>query len=195
MTAAQETACLLIQAARIWHFEGSQHGLRDCEWMALRFLARANRFSRTPSALASFVGTTRGTASQIVKALESKGYLAREPSAEDKRSVMLHVTPKGEKFLGHDPINALVKVVAELDAGDHARFRDVFRQVMDGLDTTAHRHADVCKLCIFLTEGVANAGTGKARSGFTCRFFRTAIAQEETELLCASFERPRERRR
>lgn len=37
--------------------------------MALRFLARANRFSRTPSALAKFVGTTRTTVSEMVEGM------------------------------------------------------------------------------------------------------------------------------
>jgi hypothetical protein len=32
--------------------------------LALRFFARANSFSRTPSAFAEFQATTRGTASQ-----------------------------------------------------------------------------------------------------------------------------------
>src|ERR1700730_8622173 len=35
------------------------------------FFARANSFSRTPSAFAEFQATTRGTASQAIKALEA----------------------------------------------------------------------------------------------------------------------------
>ncbi|HKN41440.1 MAG TPA: hypothetical protein VJV87_00945, partial [Sphingomicrobium sp.] len=38
-------------------------------WMALRFFSRANSFSRTPSAFAEFQATTRGTATQAIKAL------------------------------------------------------------------------------------------------------------------------------
>lgn len=106
MPLAREAVELLVQAARAWYFEGNQHGLRDREWMALRFLGRANRFSRTPSALAGFIGSTRATASQIVKTLESRSFLVRKPSHEDKRSVVLHVTAQGEKCLSqHDPIN------------------------------------------------------------------------------------------
>jgi hypothetical protein len=47
----REAVELLIQAARAWYFKGDQHGLHDREWMALRFLGPANRFSRTPTAL------------------------------------------------------------------------------------------------------------------------------------------------
>ena len=87
MNLARESIELLGQIARIVWFEGTKHGLRDREWMALRFLSRANRFSRTPSALASFVGTTRGTASVLIDELERLGYLERKRSSEDKRSV------------------------------------------------------------------------------------------------------------
>jgi DNA-binding MarR family transcriptional regulator len=92
MNLARESIELLEQVARILWFEGAKHGLRDREWMALRFLFRANRFSRTPSALASYIGTTRGTASFIIGELERLGYLERKRSAQDKRSVMLSVT-------------------------------------------------------------------------------------------------------
>jgi len=99
MNLARESIELLEQVARILWFEGTKHGLRDREWMALRFLSRANRFSRTPSALASYVGTTRGTASFIIGELERLGYIERKRSATDKRSVMLSVTQQGKKFL------------------------------------------------------------------------------------------------
>ena len=92
MNLARQSIELMGQIARIFLFEGTKHGLREREWMALRFLARANRFSRTPSALASYVDTTRGTASYIINELERRGYLERSRSAKDKRSVTLSVT-------------------------------------------------------------------------------------------------------
>src|SRR5215470_17550336 len=124
MPLAREAVELLIQAARAWYFEGNKHGLRDREWMALRFLARANRFSRTPSALASHVGTTRGTASYIIQELEQKGYLEKTRSAKDKRSVTLSVTQQGKKFLVRDPVNVLTDAIAMLDDDRKACVRD-----------------------------------------------------------------------
>lgn len=109
MYLAREAIELLGQTARILWFEGAKHGLRDREWMALRFLSRANRFSRTPSALASYVGTTRATASFIIGELERLGYIERKRSAMDKRSVLLSVTQQGKKFLVRDPISVLLE--------------------------------------------------------------------------------------
>ena len=104
MNLARESIELLEQAARILWFEGTKHGLRDREWMALRFLSRANRFSRTPSALASYVGTTRGTASFIIGELERLGW------PPDGRPFRAHLTVArtdavphaiGERLAGH----------------------------------------------------------------------------------------------
>src|SRR6188768_1139039 len=157
---ARESVELLEQIARVLSFESTRHGLRDREWMALRFLSRANRFSRTPSALASHVGTTRGTASIIISELERLGYLERKPSAEDKRSVMLNVTPQGRKLLARDPVSALVNAIAVLDDDSKDRFRDALRHVLNQSDAAeGGHHTDVCKGCIFLREDRTNTGT------------------------------------
>jgi DNA-binding MarR family transcriptional regulator len=195
MPLAREAVELLVQAARAWYFEGNQHGLRDREWMALRFLGRANRFSRTPSALAGFIGATRATASQIVKTLESKSFLVRKPSLEDKRSVVLHVTPQGEKCLNqHDPINHVVNAVRALETDERVRLRDSLREVLNHLDTAHQRlDASVCRDCMFLTERSPGTGKGRATAEFMCRLYRAPISLEETELLCTSFERTRDR--
>jgi DNA-binding MarR family transcriptional regulator len=189
MPLAREAVELLIQAARAWYFEGDRHGLRDREWMALRFLGRANRFSRTPSALAGFIGTTRATASQIVKTLEAKSYIARKPSDEDKRSVVLCVTPQGEKCLAqHDPINHVRDAVTALGTEETTRLRDSVREILNHLDATHQRlNASICRDCMFLAE--RNSPKRRAGPEYTCRLYRAPISPDEIELLCTNFER------
>ena len=94
---ARETAELLLLVGRLVQTEGYDGELSPAQWMALRFFARANSFSRTPSAFAEFQATTRGTASQAIKALEAGGYLVRQRSQADGRSVTLRLTNKGKK--------------------------------------------------------------------------------------------------
>jgi DNA-binding MarR family transcriptional regulator len=77
--------------------------------MALRFFARANWFSRTPSAFAEFQATTRGTATQTIKALEAGGYLVRQRLESDGRSVSLQLTDKGREALARDPFEVLAR--------------------------------------------------------------------------------------
>ena len=95
--AARETAELLVQVGRLVQAEGYDGELSPAQWMALRFFARANLFSRPPSAFAEFQATTRGTATQTIKSLEAGGYLVRQPSKVDKRSVSLRLTKQREK--------------------------------------------------------------------------------------------------
>src|SRR5258708_19226642 len=71
--------------------------LSPAQWMALRFFARANSFSRTPSAFAEFQATTRGTASQAIKALEAGGDLVRQRSEADWPSGSPPLTNHGNK--------------------------------------------------------------------------------------------------
>jgi len=68
---ARETAELLLLVGRLVQADSYEGELSPAQWMALRFFARANSFSRTPSAFAEFQATTRGTASQAIKALEA----------------------------------------------------------------------------------------------------------------------------
>lgn len=89
-------------------------GLNPAQWEALRFLARANRYSRSPSALASFLGTTRGTASQTLIALENRGLVTRRRGSGDGRTRALDLTPEGEALLRRDPILAVEDAAKDL---------------------------------------------------------------------------------
>src|SRR5262244_1129485 len=112
---ARETAELLLLVGRLVQADGYEGELSPAQWMALRFFARANSFSRTPSAFADFQATTRGTASQAIKALEAGGYLIRRRSQADGRSVTLRLTDKGHEVVARDPFQVLVRAVGSLD--------------------------------------------------------------------------------
>jgi DNA-binding MarR family transcriptional regulator len=66
---------------------------------ALSYLARANRFSRSPSQVSDFMTATRGTVSQTLKVLARKGLIAEIRSEYDKRSISYSITEKGEALL------------------------------------------------------------------------------------------------
>src|SRR6266540_3826854 len=71
-------------------------GLNPAQWEALRYLARANRFSNSPGALTRYLAATKGTISQTVIALERKGYIAKANRPGEKRSIILTLTARGE---------------------------------------------------------------------------------------------------
>ena len=103
---ARETAELLLQVGRLVQAEGYDGELSPAQWMALRFFARANPFSRTPSAFAEFQATTRGTATQAIKALEAGGYLVRQPFKTDGRSVTLRPSASDRCRIKYPPASS-----------------------------------------------------------------------------------------
>lgn len=70
-----------ITAAIEW-----QDGLNPAQYNALSYLALANKYSRSPSHVADYLCTIRGTASQTLKSLEQKGFIRSIASTTDKRS-------------------------------------------------------------------------------------------------------------
>ena len=201
MHLARETVELLVQTAIACHPSDDQQGLRAREWTALRFLARANRFSRTPSALAGYIGLTRATATQIIKVLEERSLVVRGPSDRDKRSVVLCVTTQGERLLSqHDPIRGVVDAIATLVTEDCVKLKDSLHAILKRIDIPLPQaNAGRCRDCIFLSQGRASArpGSAIARPGskgrqvaeFQCRRHRAPLMSGETDLLCTSFER------
>src|SRR5271167_4136126 len=146
----RETAELLLLMGRLVQAEGYHGELRPAQWMALRFFARANQFSRNPSAFARFQATTRGTATQTIKSLEAGGYLVRQPSKVDRRSISLRLTSKGKKALAHDPFEVLVRAVDSLDPKERIAMRRSLHQVLSTLATSsAHRQIGVCQDCTY----------------------------------------------
>src|SRR5258708_31052794 len=96
---ARETAELLMLVGRIVQTEGYHGELSPAQWMALRFFARANPFSRTPSAFAEFQATTLGTASQAIKVLEAGGFMMGKSTRNVRRSITLPLTRSSLKIL------------------------------------------------------------------------------------------------
>src|SRR4029079_9135990 len=82
-------------------------GLNPAPWEALRFLARANRFSNSPCALTRSLGATKGTISQTVKALERKKLIAKSERPGEKRSVVLRLTAGGAELIANDAWSGL----------------------------------------------------------------------------------------
>jgi DNA-binding MarR family transcriptional regulator len=186
---ARETAELLLLVGRLVQADGYEGELSPAQWMALRFFARANSFSRTPSALAEFQATTRGTASQAIKALEAGGYLVRQRSQADGRSVTLRLTDKGHQLIARDPFEVLVRAVDSLNAQEQTAMRDALHQVVTTLAASgAHRHFGVCQDCAHLGGETHCDSTSARRSALRCLLFGVTIEPDDAGLLCVHFQ-------
>jgi DNA-binding MarR family transcriptional regulator len=186
---ARETAELLLLLGRLVQAEGYHGELSPAQWMALRFFARANPFSRTPSAFAEFQATTRGTASQAIKALETGGYLVRQRSEADGRSVSLRLTDKGHEAVARDPFEVLVRAVDSLDAEEQTAMHDALHQVLTTIAASgAHRRFGVCQDCTYLGGEMYCNLTSASPSAVKCLLFGVPIEPEDAGLLCVHFQ-------
>src|SRR6266852_3193708 len=184
---ARETAELLLLVGRLVQADSYDGELSPAQWMGLRFFARANSFSRTPSAFAEFQATTRGTASQAIKALEAGGYLVRQRSEADGRSVSLRLTNKGKKALARDPFEVLVRAVDSLDAKEQTAMHHNLHQVLTTLAAIGtHRRFGVCQDCCNLASANPSAPE--------CLLLGFPIQPEDASLLCVHFQPTSEHR-
>jgi len=123
-------ANLFYHLGRIATGDGLVEGLTAAQWAALRYFAQANRFSRTPSAFAALHGTTRGTASQTIKSIETLGYLTRIRSEDDRRSVQFVLTEKARDILANDPLESLVRAADSLPHSIQEHFSNALQRMV-----------------------------------------------------------------
>lgn len=176
--APEDLADLLVHLARLAQ-SAANSPLTAAQWTALRYFARANTFSRTPSAFSEFHATTRGTASQTVKSLVALGLLARQAHASDGRSARIEVTADGHAMLAQDPLGSLRSVLATLPQPD----RDVLtRAVRQSVTKLAQQRGaptfGTCSDCEHCEPGSAQA---------YCHCTQTLLSTPDMAAFCVDF--------
>lgn len=130
-----------LDAAEVWETD-----LNPAQIAALDYLARANRFSRAPSHVADYLGATRGTTSQTLKALMRKGYVAEHRSKTDKRSISYTVTDLGRAQIAGQ--GRLMEALEALPERQRRELSQVLSSVLKRqLTATGGRLFGVCKTC------------------------------------------------
>lgn len=74
-------------------------GLEPVHILALDYLARANRFSNHPLAVAEYLGLTKGNMSQRLNVLERMTLIRKTADKDDRRRVHLELTRRGSALL------------------------------------------------------------------------------------------------
>lgn len=179
VTSTDEIAELIVYLGRAARGGDTGSDLTAAQWTALRFFARANHFSRTPSAFASFHATTRGTASQTIKSLMLKGYLARHEAADDRRSVRFDLTGSGQEVMRDDPLRALSEAVDRLEGG----LRAALRQALPAL---AGELADIRDTVAFGTCGDCRHFSSGGTTSY-CACVAAELAPADLGRLCINF--------
>jgi DNA-binding MarR family transcriptional regulator len=184
MAKDQEAAGLIVSTlerlARLMRAADFDDGLNPAQWEALRYLARANRFSNSPGALTRYLGATKGTISQTIKSLERKALIAKAGRADEKRSVTLGLTLKGLELLQRDPWRVLVTEAEGLSGKTQRRMAKGLTSLL-GAEIARHAYPTFgcCPDCRFFAKG---SGT------LRCTLFDAPLAAVETQQICVAHQ-------
>lgn len=176
---ALRAAHLVERIGRLLRAGDHATGLNPAQCEALRYLARANRFSRTPAALAGYLGSTRGTVSQTLLALEAKGLVEKQANARDARSVMLSLTRSGLAVLARDPVLDLARAIDQ--TADAAALADGLEAgLRASLAQREGRAFGACRTCRHFRKSV-HPGTNPHR----CALLDEPLSEPDSALICA----------
>ncbi len=174
MKQTEQIRSLLNRLARLDAGEGWAGDLNPAQRDALDYLARANRFSRSPSHVAEYLDTTRGTMSQTLKALVRKGYLSEKRSIMDKRVVSFTLTDQGQKATSD--INIINRGLDDLDISDrkglHKGLTDLLESV---LKKSGGKTFGICHTCRHFSK--------ESQGGF-CNLLSEPLTELETKQIC-----------
>jgi len=174
-------ANLLDRLGRAVHNLQYSDGLNPAQWEALRFLNRANRYTRKPSALADYLGTTKGTISQTVKALEEKGLIERSVEEKDRRIVRLDLTQNGRQMLEKDPLEALAAATIGAPGEVSTATKILSEYVLTLQGRCGMKPFGVCKQCGHFSGEVCDDGS-EPRCGLTGE----PLSETEIKKICGS---------
>lgn len=165
---------LINRLARLDASSGWDGDLNPTQRAVLCYLGRANRFSRSPSHVAQYLGTTRGTVSQSLKSLQQKGYVTERRSARDKRTISFELTPKGKGV--DSTAGAMEHGLSDMDDGTKRALETALTHMIRRIVHQNNGCAfGMCKTCIHFESTPAG--------GF-CKLLSEPLAPEEAFMIC-----------
>ena len=178
-TDAGRTAVLLERVGRLINQEAHADGLQPVQWEALRYLARANRFSQTAGALTAYLGLTKGTVSQTLKALESKALIRKQPDKKDRRSNRLVLTARGRRQLGNDPLAATASALEDLPRQTRRELVQGLSALLGGrLDAQQRQPFGQCSDCRYFARKHADGNP------HYCQLLNERLNASDSEAIC-----------
>ncbi len=180
---------LVDRLSRIAHTLQFAEGLNPAQWEALRYVARANRTSCSPGALADFMGSTKGTVSQTLKALEAKGLIQRTRRDCDKRAVMITLTDGGREVLGRDPLGVISDALAPCSQTEQSELLSGMERLLAAVQLRQGipEFGPCLECCHYKPEACSETNSVGCRCGVSGELFHAL----EIDGICADFERGR----
>ncbi len=171
---SNQILALIERLSRLSESEDWAGDLNPAQMAALRYLASANRFSRAPSHVAAFSGSTRGTMSQTLRALERKGLVTETRSESDRRRISYTVTDAGLQLTRNG--KAMNLAISGLTQDQKQAVQDGLSDVLRTLlSAQGGKPFGFCRQCRHHEKRV---------DGGYCRLLAVDLAQAEGNQIC-----------
>lgn len=128
---------LQMQHARVLHHESSARGLNPTDARFVFYLAAADGRGVTPKQAGEYLELSTGAMTSLVDRLEKREHIERRPNPDDRRSILLHLTPSGADVAREigDVYRAAFRAVVAPD--DRVPLADAFDRLGGALDQHA----------------------------------------------------------
>jgi DNA-binding MarR family transcriptional regulator len=124
----------------------AEHGLEGWEFDVLSALRRAGApYELSPGQLVAQTLVTSGTMTNRVDRLERRGLVGRSPDPNDRRGVIVSLTPTGRQVVDAAMADLLQRergLLGGLDEGDQAALADSLRRLLAPFETLPRRGPD-----------------------------------------------------
>jgi DNA-binding MarR family transcriptional regulator len=121
----------------------AQHGLEGWEFDVLSALRRAGApYELSPGQLVAQTLVTSGTMTNRVDRLERRGLVGRSPDPNDRRGVIVSLTPTGRQVVDSAMADLLGRehaILGGLGEGDQTGLADSLRRLLAPFETTPRR--------------------------------------------------------
>ena len=165
---------LINRLARLETTSAWQGDLNPAQRSVLGYLARANRFSRSPSHVAEYLGSTRGTVSQTFKSLVQKGYVIEQRSQTDKRAISFDLTDKG--VLATDEPRLMSQAISKMDKQTSASLAASLETLLLSLlKENGGRAFGICSQCQYFAS---------RKNGGYCTLLSEDVSLAESSKIC-----------
>ena len=175
----QQFAEILERLNRMIRAAERAEGLAPVEWECLRYMGRANRFSRFAIAASEYLSIPEKLVKQTFKSLLNKRLIQANNSSVAPGKDHFDLTARGEAMLRGDPMVWIAFDVC--GSGGHD-------QAYDALETVLHHLlADYDGRVFGTCENCANYQLSKDH-GAGCRVFSVAVSKQDRVKICWEFE-------
>ncbi|PIQ36241.1 MAG: MarR family transcriptional regulator [Lysobacterales bacterium CG17_big_fil_post_rev_8_21_14_2_50_64_11] len=161
--------------------DAARHGLLPIHVQMLQYLAQANRYSDLPIAIAEYLGISRGTVSQSLAVLASRGLLTKQPDARHRKRLHLRLTAAGDAVLQTSWAEQVGQALQALP-GDGRVQQAALRNLLRALQrVNGQRAFGVCRHCAHFCHD---------ESGARCGLTQEPLAQEQITRICREWSEP-----